>query len=287
MPTLPSAIRSTLITVLAMVVLLMFTTASALEGYININTASQQQIELLPFTGVVRAGAIIDYRRKHGAFTSATQLLDVPGIGPATYGAIRRFIHLEGITSLRASAMGSASVDQPENIQITGMANISKIVTHPGEVMLLPDKQFFEVLTSYIDEARQSIRLATYVFKITDSAKNRARLLVERLAEAHDRGVDVSVLLELSDFSKSINEENEQTIQLLRKHGIQVELDSEETISHMKLVVIDDRFCFVGSHNMTHSALDYNHEFSLLVDSKEMASELTSYIERIRAEGKN
>jgi phosphatidylserine/phosphatidylglycerophosphate/cardiolipin synthase-like enzyme len=46
-------------------------------------------------------------------------------------------------------------------------------------------------------------------------------------------------------------------------------------------VVIDDRFCFIGSHNLTHSALVHNHEFSLLLDNRRLADELDSYITRL------
>ena len=76
-------------------------------------------------------------------------------------------------------------------------------------------------------------------------------------------------------------------MELLRKNGIPVSLDSLDVTSHMKVVVIDERFCFIGSHNMTHSALGDNHEFSLLVDSRELAAELAEYIGQIIEEGKS
>jgi phosphatidylserine/phosphatidylglycerophosphate/cardiolipin synthase-like enzyme len=59
-------------------------------------------------------------------------------------------------------------------------------------------------------------------------------------------------------------------------------VDSEKKTTHAKIVVIDRRFSFVGSHNLTHSALVINNEFSLLVDSRPLAEELLKYMRGIK-----
>lgn len=56
---------------------------------ININSASQQQLETLSGVGPVLAAAIVAYRTQHGPFHSVDDLLDVSGIGPATLQALR------------------------------------------------------------------------------------------------------------------------------------------------------------------------------------------------------
>ncbi|PIY21300.1 MAG: phospholipase, partial [Deltaproteobacteria bacterium CG_4_10_14_3_um_filter_60_8] len=40
--------------------------------------------------------------------------------------------------------------------------------------------------------------------------------------------------------------------------------------------------CFIGSHNLTHAALAYNHELSLRLDSPELAGQLLDYMKEIR-----
>ena len=60
-------------------------------GLLNINTASQEQLETLPGVGPVKASAIIRYRREN-RFTTETDLMNVSGIGPKTFENIRPFV---------------------------------------------------------------------------------------------------------------------------------------------------------------------------------------------------
>jgi competence protein ComEA len=58
---------------------------------ININSASETELEDLPGVGPVTAAAIIDYRTQNGPFTTVDDLIDVSGIGPSTLEQIRPF----------------------------------------------------------------------------------------------------------------------------------------------------------------------------------------------------
>lgn len=65
---------------------------SAPSGPININTATQAELETLPGIGPALAQRIIDYREEHGPFTSIEQIQNVSGIGPAKFEAIKDLI---------------------------------------------------------------------------------------------------------------------------------------------------------------------------------------------------
>jgi competence ComEA-like helix-hairpin-helix protein len=56
--------------------------ATKLHEGINPNTASLEDLELLPGIGPGLAQRIIQTRQAHGPFTKAEELLKVPGIGP-------------------------------------------------------------------------------------------------------------------------------------------------------------------------------------------------------------
>ncbi|MDN3226930.1 ComEA family DNA-binding protein [Kocuria rhizophila] len=55
---------------------------------VNLNTASQAELEELPKVGPVLAQRIVEFRTQHGAFTSPEQLDDVSGVGPAMLEAL-------------------------------------------------------------------------------------------------------------------------------------------------------------------------------------------------------
>lgn len=57
-------------------------------GLININTATQEELESLPSIGEVRAQAIITYREEHGGFRTIDELKEVSGIGEKIFADI-------------------------------------------------------------------------------------------------------------------------------------------------------------------------------------------------------
>lgn len=63
--------------------------AEGAEGKVNLNTADAAQLETISGIGPATAEAIIAWRESNGPFTSTEQLLDVRGIGPAKFEAMR------------------------------------------------------------------------------------------------------------------------------------------------------------------------------------------------------
>jgi len=56
---------------------------------IDINTADGKTLESLPMIGPVKARRIIEYREENGPFGEISEITRVPGIGPATFRAIK------------------------------------------------------------------------------------------------------------------------------------------------------------------------------------------------------
>lgn len=145
------------------------------------------------------------------------------------------------------------------------------------EVKLLENRAFQTELTSRIRGARTSIQMIYFLFKITDSPNNLPRRLAMDLMDAARRGVQVTVLLEDGGDDESVRHENARTARFLSRGGVKVRFDSPRRTTHVKAAVIDNRHVFVGSHNLTHSALSRNNELTLYVDSPRLASRILSY----------
>jgi competence protein ComEA len=62
---------------------------------VNLNTATQAELELLPGIGPAMAKRILDYRAEHGKFTSVEQLDSVRGIGSRTMSRLRPLVTVD------------------------------------------------------------------------------------------------------------------------------------------------------------------------------------------------
>jgi competence ComEA-like helix-hairpin-helix protein len=66
------------------------------SALLNLNTASVDELSMLPRIGPVRANAIVRYRTENGPFSTVDDLGKVPGIGPSTLNAIRSLVRVGG-----------------------------------------------------------------------------------------------------------------------------------------------------------------------------------------------
>lgn len=65
---------------------------AAPSGPVNLNTATEQQLDALPGVGPATAAAIVAWRRSNGRFTDLDQLREIQGIGPAKLARLRPLV---------------------------------------------------------------------------------------------------------------------------------------------------------------------------------------------------
>jgi competence protein ComEA len=59
---------------------------------VNLNTATEAELDTLPDVGPVTAASILQWRDQHGGFTSVDELLEVDGIGEVTLGKLAPYV---------------------------------------------------------------------------------------------------------------------------------------------------------------------------------------------------
>ena len=94
--------RATVIAILAAITLVPVALAAdppALTGVVNVNTASVEELQLLPGIGAARADAVIALRKQRGGFKSVEELTEVKGIGAVGLENMRPYLRLEGKTT--------------------------------------------------------------------------------------------------------------------------------------------------------------------------------------------
>ncbi|AYF74041.1 ComEA family DNA-binding protein [Nocardia yunnanensis] len=62
---------------------------TGVPGKVNLNTASESELDALPGVGPVTAKAILEWRTRHGRFTSIDQLAEIQGIGHSRLNRLR------------------------------------------------------------------------------------------------------------------------------------------------------------------------------------------------------
>jgi len=70
------------------------------SGVVNINTASSEELQLLPRVGPSLAGRIIEFRQANGPFRSVDEILAVKGIGESSFEKLEPYIVTSGATTL-------------------------------------------------------------------------------------------------------------------------------------------------------------------------------------------
>ena len=73
-----------------------------MTGKININTATADQLAMLPGVSLKKAQGLIDYRTKNGKFKNIEDLQKMPGIKQKKIDKVKDYLIFEGETTLKA-----------------------------------------------------------------------------------------------------------------------------------------------------------------------------------------
>jgi phosphatidylserine/phosphatidylglycerophosphate/cardiolipin synthase-like enzyme len=122
------------------------------------------------------------------------------------------------------------------------------------------------LLEASIDAARLTVDVAIYSFSL--------RSIRDALIRAHERGVQVRVVMESDNMDRSAP-------QALIEAGIPVLGDRREGLMHDKFVVIDRSEVWLGSMNFTYSGTYEDNNQLIHIRSTEMAENYTTEFEEM------
>lgn len=139
----------------------------------------------------------------------------------------------------RAAEQGHASVtaERPVTVQSAGEL----------EVAFSPNGGCTDLVIKLIHSAKTTIRVLAYSFTSEPIAK--------ALVEAHQRGVDVQVVVD-----KSQKSERYTSATFIANAGIPIRIDFKHAIAHNKVIIVDGHTVQQGSFNYTKAAEEKNGE---------------------------
>ncbi len=101
-------------------------------------------------------------------------------------------------------------------------------------------------------------------------AEEISDLTIERiLKERRAYGAVVKIII----ADPNSVEDNARVIDELKKYGIDIKYVSSPFI-HAKAIIVDEKYAFIGSENLSSNSLDNNREVGIITDNKEVIDQL-------------
>lgn len=157
------------------------------------------------------------------------------------------------------------------------------VTTNHYTVTALWNDEYQPALVRKLLEAKERIRVVMYQ---VSPRNNPVKEILDALAAATERGVDVQVILSRGTFGNhKLERDNEAAVDYLTSRGVRARINRVPMETHAKLVIIDDRTVILGAHNWSMGALEINNELSLMIESDRPDPRPAAYFEQVNRVG--
>ena len=151
-----------------------------------------------------------------------------------------------------------------------------------GMVTPLFGAYFANELITSIDSATTCIYAIEYQWRWNIHQRHsRVQQLGASIARACSRGVKVSVILNQESPKRPLTVINRVSANKLESLGCKVKMRRGGVLLHTKMFMIDNRYSFVGSHNISTRSLTANEEITCKIDSVFVAESMRQYFNRL------
>lgn len=138
-------------------------------------------------------------------------------------------------------------------------------------VCFTPPSGCGSLIAQQISKAKESIFVQAYGLT--------SNMIIYQLKAAHDRGVQVKVMLDAGNLS-----DNREVAEDLEHTGIIVYYDKMPGIAHNKVIILDEKKVITGSFNFTNAADRKNAENVVMIENNEIARQyIRNWQQRVQA----
>lgn len=183
--------------------------------------------------------------------------------------------------------ISSKNIGREEVVEKTVYQTLTSIIgpsiSSSKNLSILLDKDYYGNLSVILSRTNKSVYVIMYVIKYDPKdPRDPVNTLLNILINLSKRNIDVKIIVDDETYNSY-----PETINYLLSHNISVKLDeSSGRTTHTKLIIIDGKIVFLGSHNWTQSALQRNHEVSVLIYDEDVAKILLRYFFNIWSNGR-
>jgi len=147
-----------------------------------------------------------------------------------------------------------------------------------AEVKAVIGSDYPKLVIPLLQGATQKIDIIMYEWKwySHEQAGGMEKLNLAILERARSK-INVRVLLNIESMGHAITKINSRTASFLQQRGVIVKFGQVGVATHAKMVIVDDRFCIVGSHNYSKGSFTRNQECSVLIEGGEAIRPFIDY----------
>ncbi len=206
---------------------------------------------------------------------------------------------LQGELKLQAEAVPHDGLVQPEEVAALDYDTKSP-VARDARVTSINNREYYPRVSAALDNAQKSIVLiqdyAYYYATTPERAKpqppaatprqapSETNLLFQDLVEAEQRGLDVKVVFDLTQYEEGgLQFSGEDFANRLWALGVDVYHDDPTIRIHAKMLLVNGHQVVIGSTNWSFQALEENNECSVLIQSNTLGAYYQRWVDSILA----
>lgn len=140
---------------------------------------------------------------------------------------------------------------------------------------VIAGNEFGPLVTSLIGAAQSCIDITVFDWRWFPYSRGpELNSFNQSIKEALQRGVKIRAVVQ-----------QKVLVQDLKKLGIEAKKIYTRGLMHSKLIIIDNRYVVIGSHNLTQAAFSNNHEISVVLDCADNCGGFNSFFNNLYSQG--
>jgi len=145
-------------------------------------------------------------------------------------------------------------------------------------ISVITDYDYYYQLLDKINAATTEVLATVYSWHIVERYVNdEAKTIFDAVVDARNRGCVVQILLNKSTEWADTYKWNADTYTRLLMNKVGVRFWEGPYVLHAKLWIIDAKYAFVGSHNISRRSMKESQEVSIFIDDLALINTLRNY----------
>lgn len=132
-------------------------------------------------------------------------------------------------------------------------------------------REYPDRVINEVKQAKQSVKILMFAWRwYHGEIGTRIQKFNHEIIKAKNRGVDVFAL---TNFDYVCGKFKSQNIKIAKPRL--------KNLLHAKIIIIDGKLLFLGSHNLTKNAFEINHEISIMTDEQSAVARCSQFFDNI------